>query len=64
VVRLSDACFFLLEKYGCFSDYSFCHFPAIDGDYLLITIDVLWCNGAYIDELNFSMALHRISKHS
>ena len=26
---LSDACFFFLRKYGCFSDYSFIHFLAI-----------------------------------
>ena len=61
MVHLSDACLFLLGKYGCFSDYCFSHFLVIAGDYLLIIVDVLCCCGAYVDELNFSMALRQIS---
>jgi len=44
-----------------FSDYSFSHFLTIVGDYLLIAVDVLWHCGEYVDELNFSTSLRRIS---
>jgi len=53
VLYLASWCAYLSDFFDCWQLlFPFSHFLAIDGDYLLITVDVLWRCGEYVDELN------------